>query len=164
MWPVILAVGAVGAAAVYEEWPKLKSKLSGAGGFSKPPIVNGYQAPPVPAGTPPSWSYQGPPVPPAQPPAGKPAPAPIQIVLAPGIAKSTPPKGATMTFSLPPGGYWDPNDAVLCPTSIGGDLSGNVGSDPCVLTGVQGAGTIQFNWFNSSGQAQQTLFDINVTG
>ena len=159
MWPVLVAVG-LGAVAVYEEWPKVKGFVSG---FSKPPVVDGYHAPPGPPEMPPSWSYQGPMVPAAKPvvAAGALPPAPIQVKLAAGIAHATPKKGSTLVFTLPVGAAWDAGDPALVPTSIGGDLANQTASSVS-LVGVDGAGTIQFNW-TAGGKKAQALFDISVS-
>ncbi len=161
MDPIIIggAVGALGlgAAKYFKVWPFAAPPLT------PPPIVNGYVAPPVPPGVPPSWSYQGPPVPPAKPAGGTVLP-PISYTLVPGQMNVTPKRGSTLKWVLPAGARWNPGDSTDAPTSIGGDLTYGSGTAPAVLVGVDGAGTIGFHWIDSKGQAQDTLFDINVTG
>lgn len=159
--PLLVKLGALAGAAWGAKWAYARHKAGGGtplGGFTPPPAIPGYTPPAVPAGTPPSWSYQGPPV----------APAPstsqtVAFVATPGTQTAGKlPAGCTLMVSLPGGASWNASDPLLCPTSIGGDVTGATGSSPMTLTGLSGAGTMRFSWADASGANQKTLFDLST--
>lgn len=154
MWPWIVGGIAIGTTvALWEKFSKKKYS-------PPPPGPGGYKAPPAPPNIPPSWVYQGPPIPPSTPTA-----VVKQITLKPGDMFETEAKGSTIYFNLPTGAKWLLNQGAMVPTSIGGNLNGGMNADnkPAVLDSIDGAGTILFNWIDSSGKQQRTLYDLNTS-
>jgi hypothetical protein len=144
MHPImILGFLGLGGIAIYEY---LKSKAAA----STPQPPPAYASPQL------GWTYQGPIPPTVAPTADS---ATVNITLTPGAVSQAFPAGSNVTWNLPAGATWYPNVSppdVGTPTSLGGTVDSSATSYS--LNGINGAGTISFNWTDSSGTQQQALF------
>ena len=158
---ILIAGGA--AALAYYKRASLKAWWANvSGGHVAPPVgPGGYVAPPAPPGVPPSWTYQGPPIPTAPSTGNHDA-----ITVVAGSQSIAPKTGDTLTVSLPQGASWAASDAVLVPTSIGGNTTSDATTGPTaplVITGIAGAGTIGLTWISGDGTVESSLLDVSAS-
>lgn len=83
--------------------------------------------------------------------------------VAPGPSSVSVTKGGTVNVNLPTdGSQWQVQFGAF-PGGLSGTASGGIGTDPLVLTNLQGSGTIPLLWLDSANNPQRMDLSINAT-
>jgi len=83
------------------------------------------------------------------------------LTVAPGPASVSVTKGGTVNVNLPTdGSNWQVQFSAF-PGGLSGNASGGIGTDPLVLSGLQGSGTIPLLWVDGNNVAQR--MDLTIT-
>jgi hypothetical protein len=85
------------------------------------------------------------------------------LTVAPGPSSVSVTKGGTVNVNLPTdGSNWQVQFGAF-PGGLSGNASGGIGTDPLVLTNLQGSGTIPLLWIDGNGTAQRMDLSISAS-
>jgi len=84
------------------------------------------------------------------------------VTVSPGANSVTVDQNGKLTIKLPAGASWAAQLNVAALGGVSGTMSGGTGTNPVVITGVTGGGSIGLSWVDAAGTGQVGTLQVTV--